>query len=559
MKLIYCILALFFVLNLSAHDFPTLKRDVEKKLEYSDYKAVVKLVNSHEIPYTESQDTDLQILKIDALINLNLLQEALLVSQTLLGRKLSPEQKANIHVHRELIFELSEDMKKAKREIDAAEAIFNDYPEIRPKNYTYFLIRKSSYNRVTGSTKEAEILAEEARKYAIEHNDKKHFPVIEMLIAFSYRYRNPEFEIMHLKNALQLYKSYHNTNGTAAMYNNIADFYAEEKDFATAEKYIDSGIARSSTLHYINAGLHLNRSRIAELQNKNDEALKYYKIYSELHEKDDEERRDIKLNELDNIYEKKQLENNIESAKKNNLILTIASSVLGLLLLLLTVFYFLLNKRKTEIQAQKINIAQQNDELEKNLQQKQFLVKELNHRVKNNLAVILSLIDFQRDESDDNNRGKFDQLYQRINTISIAHDLYSYSINKSESSLINAKDYISKIFETHKISSTRNFEFENDIADFTLIVDKMLPIGLLLNELITNSIKHANSSEVLKLKFSMQQKQNFLELKYEDNGTEFTVNPEANSLGLFIIEGMVKQIHGNVTRKNSQYIITCPI
>ena len=90
MKLIYCILALFFVLNLSAHDFPTLKRDVEKKLEYSDYKAVVKLVNSHEIPYTESQDTDLQILKIDALINLNLLQEALLVSQTLLGRKLSP-------------------------------------------------------------------------------------------------------------------------------------------------------------------------------------------------------------------------------------------------------------------------------------------------------------------------------------------------------------------------------------------------------------------------------------------------------------------------------------
>ncbi|WP_297982985.1 hypothetical protein [uncultured Chryseobacterium sp.] len=72
MRLIYCILALFFVLNLSAHDFPTLKRDVEKKLEYSDYKAVVKLVNSHEIPYTESQDTDLQILKIDALINLNL-------------------------------------------------------------------------------------------------------------------------------------------------------------------------------------------------------------------------------------------------------------------------------------------------------------------------------------------------------------------------------------------------------------------------------------------------------------------------------------------------------
>lgn len=68
MKLSYCILALFFVLNLSAHDFPTLKRDVEKKLEYSDYQVVVKLVNSHEIPCTESQDTDLQILEIDALI-----------------------------------------------------------------------------------------------------------------------------------------------------------------------------------------------------------------------------------------------------------------------------------------------------------------------------------------------------------------------------------------------------------------------------------------------------------------------------------------------------------
>lgn len=559
MKLIYCILAFLLGFFSFAQDFKTFKNNVEEKLVYSDYKTVINLINEHKIQVNESQDTDLQILKIDALINLNLTEEAFQISQNLLKKKLSPEQKANIHVHRELIFELTGDLQKAKKEIENAEEIFKINPEIKPKNYTYFLIRKSSLHRISGDKKEAEILTEEAYTYAIENNDQKHLPVIEMLLAFSYRDKNPAFYLIHLKKALALHKNYRNKASIAAMYSGISSFYLNRENYALAEKYIDSGISVKTNINYINADLFYNKSQIAEIQNRDQDALQFYKKYADFQEKDTEERRKIKIKELDNQYEKKELENNVKTTKRNNLILTIASVTLGLLLFSLSVFYILLRKKNNEIQVQKINIAAQNDELEKNLQQKQFLVKELNHRVKNNLAVILSLVDFQRDESDEKYRDKLDQLYQRINTISIAHDLYSYSVNTSESSLIDVRDYISKVFETHKMSSNRQFDYENNTADFLLNVDKMLPIGLILNELITNSIKHAQADEQLKLKFNLEKKESEIIVKYSDNGSEFFENNNKNSLGLFIIEGMVKQIYGKLSRENSHYTIICPL
>jgi two-component sensor histidine kinase len=200
-----------------------------------------------------------------------------------------------------------------------------------------------------------------------------------------------------------------------------------------------------------------------------------------------------------------------------------------------------------------------NSTLKANVEEKQFLVQELNHRVKNNLAVILSLIDFQKDQSkNENYKNRFDDLHQRIKTIVIAHELYSYSVNYNDNALIDVQDYINKIFETHQKSSIRVFKYRNDIETIYFNVDKILSLGLLINELVTNSIKHAkleNEQLVLHLELRKTNK-NEVEIDYSDNGTFFNFEKNNDSLGLLIIEGMVKQLKGNYTREKANYKIT---
>ena len=77
--------------------------------------------------------------------------------------------------------------------------------------------------------------------------------------------------------------------------------------------------------------------------------------------------------------------------------------------------------------------------------------------------------------------------------------------------------------------------------------------------MVTNSIKHAESEdEDLVIRFELRKINNEIELNYSDNGTVFNFENNNNSLGLLIIEGMVKQLKGNYTREKANYKIVFP-
>lgn len=291
---------------------------------------------------------------------------------------------------------------------------------------------------------------------------------------------------------------------------------------------------------------------------KQDSALYYYKIASGFYKKFNDEQRNLKVKELAIQYdfdkeksEKELLEKNIEGTRRLNITLFVSVIVLAF-------FLWLILKNKKKIEIQKQEISDNNLALKTNLEEKQFLVQELNHRVKNNLAVILSLIDFQKDQANHSEyKNRFEDLHQRIKTIMIAHELYSYSVNHNDNALIEAESYTNKIFETHQNSSQRVIDYKTEVENIALKVDKALPLGLILNELITNSIKHAKTeSLILDLKLNLID-DNF-ELSYSDNGTDFDFENNRDSLGLLIIGGMVKQLKGNYTRENANYKITFP-
>lgn len=539
--------------------FLSLEKNLNDKVRNSEFKSALEIINQNREKYNDAEKINLDVLKVRVLIELGLYDEAFKLSQNLINSRLTPEQQLKIYIERELIFEINENEKSSKIEIDKAEKLLEKHPELKPKNYTNFLIRKSSFYRVNGHREIAFKIANEAKKYALLVNDQTYLPDVELILGLGNR-NNREKQIQYFLRALYLYKKLHHNEAINSMYNNIAFSYIKLKDYVTANIYADSAIANSSKSNVLSykSDIFQQKSEIMEKLGKSDSALYYYKIASGFYKEFNNEQRDLKVKELAIQYdfdkeksEKELLEKNIEGTRRLNITLFVS-------VLVLAFFLWLILKNKKKMEVQKQEISDNNLALKTNLEEKQFLVQELNHRVKNNLAVILSLIDFQKAQVEDSEyKSRFEDLHQRIKTIMIAHELYSYSVNHNDNALIEAKGYTDKIFETHQNSSRRDIKYQNDVDDIFLKVDKALPLGLILNELIINSIKHAeNESLILNLKLNLINDN--IELSYSDNGTVFEFDSNKDSLGLLIIEGMVKQLKGSYTRENANYKIIFP-
>ena len=173
------------------------------------------------------------------------------------------------------------------------------------------------------------------------------------------------------------------------------------------------------------------------------------------------------------------------------------------------------------------------------LENNKMLVKEIHHRVKNNLQVVSSLLNLQsRFEQDDTvlqaiNTGKY-----RVQSMSLLHQ--SLYLNEDLNSI-----HIKKYFEDLAKSIVKGYplfgkevKLELDIEDIQLDVDTVVPLGLIANELITNSLKYAyDDIEDCKLDFSIKEADGMIRLIVKDNGQgiKFTELPEkSNSLGIAI-------------------------
>ena len=82
-----------------------------------------------------------------------------------------------------------------------------------------------------------------------------------------------------------------------------------------------------------------------------------------------------------------------------------------------------------------------------------------------------------------------------------------------------------------------------------------MPIGILINELISNSIEHAVSKDPLKINVKIKKKNNLIYITYTDSGTIFIKDSKEDTLGLFIIESMVAQLNGKIEQKKSTFKI----
>ena len=221
-------------------------------------------------------------------------------------------------------------------------------------------------------------------------------------------------------------------------------------------------------------------------------------------------------------------------------------------ILLIMVVAYIITKQKNK----KIKVTQK--EVKQKLKEKEFLLKELNHRVKNNLSLILSLVRFQYDEIDKLiYKDKFISLENRIRTIASAHDQLKYNKNNLQDENHNLEKYILKIANPLIDISHKEVKLNLSIQNIDLNIDTLLPIGIMINELVSNSLKHVVAKKKILIDITISLNNNVITMNYKDSGTEFKdLKDTIPSLGINILESMVEQLKGTITRKSSEYFIT---
>jgi len=194
---------------------------------------------------------------------------------------------------------------------------------------------------------------------------------------------------------------------------------------------------------------------------------------------------------------------------------------------------------------------QREEELENSVKEKEVLLAEVHHRVKNNLAIINSLLQLEIYNADNKQiEIILSQNQLRIKTMALIHEALYSSGNFADISL---KKYLGEIIES--IIKTVNYESDKpdiaiEIEDFGLTINQSIPLGLLVNELVTNALIHAfPGAQKDKLTVSASEKEGEISLTVADNGIGLSHDIDIHNpdtLGLTLVDTLVNQLRGKL-------------
>ncbi len=198
-----------------------------------------------------------------------------------------------------------------------------------------------------------------------------------------------------------------------------------------------------------------------------------------------------------------------------------------------------------------------NQELISKNKQNDILLKEVHHRVKNNLQIITGLLSLQSCSIEDIKlKSIFRDSHMRINSIALAHEMFYQTESLSK---INYQNYIHDLACTLSSTFNQNKEIsiKVDCSGIFFNIETAVPLGLLINEILTNSFKYGFNSKngEVSIKIKKHLDTNDFTLKIGDNGIDLTEEnaSKKNSLGLKLIKKLSKQLSAKfLTDKNKK-------
>lgn len=402
--------------------------------------------------------------------------------------------------------------------------------------------------------------------------------------------------------AVEIYTQLHDKNGLANTFSNLGNIYRELKENKKAIEYFDKALLLFNEVEDVKgqANLFISKGNLLISENKIAEAIKelekgkslseqfeisenrrkaylalaeafekindfkkaynYNKLYNALKDSLNNTELTGKLSEIQKRYEddaqlkqievlQKEKENQELKIKQNtNRITILIISLIALTAITLLVIISNRHKQKTN----KLLTAQ-NEDILKQKNEKEVLLKEIHHRVKNNLQVINSLLRLQAAMIDDPKVvSLFEDCQNRVRSMALIHDKL-YAIKDLSS--IQVKEYIENLtgslIDTYGLKNKVDLKLTIEPLSFS--VDTLIPLGLLLNEIISNSLKYAfkeMNSGLIKVSLKALENNKY-ELLVSDNGKGFSkdvFNEPQNSLGIELIKAFVDQLDGTIEK-----------
>ncbi len=231
---------------------------------------------------------------------------------------------------------------------------------------------------------------------------------------------------------------------------------------------------------------------------------------------------------------------------KRNIVILLSTGTLVLLTLMFLLYRLQLSRKRAYHK-----VSQQKTIIEKREQEKALLLRELNHRVKNNLQMVSSMFSLQAGQL----RGSaaadaLTAARRRIDALMLIHQkLYGENVDAR----ILLSEYIKELIDSLVYSFDKRVNLQFDLTPVRLHIDSAIPLGIVINELITNSLKYASDGHETELKISIMQYTDSISVIMTDNGPGLPEDMDikkSSSLGLKLVFSLVRQLHGEITQTN---------
>jgi two-component sensor histidine kinase len=274
----------------------------------------------------------------------------------------------------------------------------------------------------------------------------------------------------------------------------------------------------------------------------------------------------IKLNQARLIADKKESDNKLQkkniqflhqNARLQQRELQQAKRIRNITIVVIASFILivvLLYRQSVQKQRSGELILQKNQMLEKLLQEKEWLLKEVHHRVKNNLQTVISLLESQAAYLKDDALKAMEQCQHRIYVMSLIHQkLYQSEEVKTINMPLYISEFIGYLSDSFDVSS--KIRFEQHVQEIELSIAQSIPLALIINEAVTNSIKYAFPGEKIGvITLELTETDGKVRLVISDNGIGIPATSQLkpnSTLGLKLIKGLCQDLESTFEMENT--------
>lgn len=406
--------------------------------------------------------------------------------------------------------------------------------------------------RLAGKLDSAAIYLKETlkRNEVIKHDIVQSYSLGNLGMVFASQGRLIEAK-EYLSQAIEILKSMDDPYSTSTYLAELGSIYIKQDDLKIGEQKLLEAHKMASSVGLKEQIRDFSRklSDFYKDNNRYAEALEYLELNRVYQDSLLNKESIKKIEQLKSSYEINKRETEIELLNTINTNQRNQMIFLGIAVLVFSLLTYMLYRSNNAIKKVSKQVSAQNLVIEKREQEKALLLKELNHRVKNNLQMISSLLNLQsRELSGHPAQEALLTGKNRVEALSLVHQkLYQEGIETK----VFLKDYIEELVLGLFYGYNITFKPELDIDDSSISIDKAIPIALIVNEMVVNSLKYAYKDiELPKFRLTLKKVNDMLEITVSDNGVGFTEKDSVkqNSFGLKLIKSLITQLDGSIKR-----------